>query len=320
MIEGPAGLPPPARARRRRHDPSPVADPVVPPAPSPVDLHTHTTRSDGVLEPPELVAAAAACGVVTLALTDHDTLAGYREVIAARAIPARMTLIPGIEINALVTRDLGLWEGELHILGFGMDPDDEPFEAALAAQREQRRIRFQRTVERLRELGLPIDAQVATIARDGNDAVGRPTIARALIAAGHASSVEDAFRRLLGHGCPAYVPRLGLGPVEAIATIRRAGGLPALAHFSEAPGRVDIVRELVDAGLGGLEVYYRSFDIATVQAVGEVAAGLGLIATGGSDYHGDTGTYADAHASLWVPPPVGDALLARLSQPPSAAR
>jgi len=270
-----------------------------------------------VLEPAELVGAAVACGVKTLAITDHDTLAGYREVVAGDAAgggaTAGMTLVPGVEINALVTRDLGLWEGELHILGFGMDPDDEAFEAALGAQREQRRIRFGRTVERLRELGLGIDAQVTTVARDGDDALGRPTIARALIAAGHADSVEDAFRRLLGHGCPAYIPRLGLGPMEAIATIRAAGGLPALAHFSEAPARVDIVRELADAGLGGLEVYYRSFDMATVDAVREVATDMRLIPTGGSDYHGDTGTYARAHAGLWVPPEVGAALLREIA-------
>jgi predicted metal-dependent phosphoesterase TrpH len=309
--------PSPSRARRRRHDPSP--EPVVPPAPSPVDLHTHTRRSDGVLAPAALIEAAATCGVTTLALTDHDTLAGYRELVDASAIPPGMSLIPGVEINALVTRDLGLWEGELHILGFGMDPGDEAFETALGAQREQRRIRFERTVERLRDLGLGIDAQVATLARDGNDALGRPTIARALIAAGYATSVEDAFRRLLGYGCPAYVPRQGLGPIEAIGAIQAAGGLPALAHFSEAPGRVDLLRELADAGLGGIEVYYRSFDAATVEAVGQVAADLRLTPTGGSDYHGDTGTYAEAHAALWVPPAVGEGLFAHLGRPPSAA-
>jgi predicted metal-dependent phosphoesterase TrpH len=308
----------PPSTRPQRHDPWTTWEPIVPPAPSTVDLHTHTRRSDGVLQPAELVRAAAAAGVTTLALTDHDTLAGYRDMAAA-GVPSAMTLIPGVEINALVTRDLGLWEGELHILGFGMDPDDEAFEAALSAQRDQRRVRFKRTVDRLRELGLGIDAQVATLVRDGDDALGRPTVARALIAAGHATTVEDAFRRLLGFGCPAYVPRLGLGPVEAIAAIRAAGGLPALAHFSEAPDRIDIVRELLEAGLGGLEVYYRSFDQATVDAVGAVAADLGLIATGGSDYHGDTATYAESHARLWVPPLVAEALIARLDAPPSVA-
>lgn len=299
---------PTARARRRRHDPTPVVDPVIPPAPSSVDLHTHTRRSDGVLEPVDLVRAAAACGVTTLALTDHDSLAGYREVVAAGATPAGMNLLPGVEINAIVTDDLGLWEGELHILGFGMDPDDDMFEAVLAAQREQRRVRFERTVDRLRELGLSIDAQVSTLARDGNDALGRPTVARALIAAGHSTSVEDAFRRLLGHGRPAYVPRLGMGPVPAIAAIRAAGGLAALAHFGEAPARLDVLRELVAAGLSGLEVHYRTFDGVTVAAVAAVARSLGLIPTGGSDYHGDTATYAETHASLWVPPEVGSRL------------
>jgi predicted metal-dependent phosphoesterase TrpH len=221
-----------------------------------------------------------------------------------------MTLITGVEINAIVTRELGLWEGELHILGFGMDPDDPEFEMTLAAQRHRRRERFETTVARLRDLGLSIDTQVERLSGTDDDALGRPTVARALIDAGHAASVEDAFARLLAWGKPAYVPRTGLGPVEAIEAVRAAGGLPVLAHFSEAPARIEVVRELVDAGLGGLEVYYRSFDAATVLAVGEVASALGIVATGGSDYHGDTMTYAEAHAGLWVPPEVGAGLAA----------
>ncbi|MEO8572154.1 MAG: PHP domain-containing protein, partial [Chloroflexota bacterium] len=223
-----------------------------------------------------------------------------------------MMLVPGVEINSIVTRDLGLWEGELHVLGFAMDPEDATFEAALAAQRGHRRERFERTVALLRELGLSIDAQLAVITESQDDAVGRPTVARALIAAGHATSVDDAFRRLLAWGKPAYVPRTGFGPVEAIAAIRAAGGLPVLAHFAEAPARIDLLGELADAGLVGLEVYYRTFDIATVAAVREVADALGLIATGGSDYHGDTGTYAEAHAAIWVPPEVGEVFLRRV--------
>ncbi len=305
-----------AAQRRRRHDPLPATGSgrVEPPSPSTVDLHTHTTRSDGIVAPAELVRAAADVGVRLLALTDHDTLAGYREVVAAGAVPAGMTLIPGVEINAVVTRDLGLWEGELHILGYGMDPDDETFEAILAVQRGRRRERFERTIARLRELDLSIDDHLSELSGSADDALGRPTIARALIGAGHAESVEDAFRRLLGWGKPGYVPRSGLGPIEAIETIRAAGGLPALAHFGEAPSRLEVVRELADAGLGGLEVYYRSFDAATVFAVGEVALALGLLPTGGSDYHGDTSTYAEAHAGLWVPPDIGETLLDRLGR------
>jgi 3',5'-nucleoside bisphosphate phosphatase len=281
----------------------------VPPGPSAVDLHTHSTRSDGVL-----VEAAVAVGVRVLALTDHDTLAGYREV-AAGEVPAGLTLVPGVEINALVTRDLGLWEWELHILGFGMDPDDAAFEGVLVSQRDARRVRFDRTVARLREIGLPIDDQVAALQIGTEDALGRPTIARALMAAGFASSVEDAFSRIIGHGSPGYVRREGLGPESAIAAIAAAGGIPVLAHFREAPARLSVLRELVAAGLRGLEVYYRSFDAPTVEAVGAVARSHGLIATGGSDYHGDLGSYDDAHAGLWVPAEVGEVLLRTLGVP-----
>jgi predicted metal-dependent phosphoesterase TrpH len=297
---------------RRRHDPQAVREAAAPPEPSTVDLHAHSTRSDGVLEPARLLEDVAAAGVRTFSLTDHDTLAGYRELVAASAVPPGVRLIPGVEINALVTRDLGLWEAELHILGFGMDPDDDAFEAVLAGQRAARRTRFARTVDLLRELGLPIDAQVAELPMGDDDALGRPTLARALIAAGFASSVEDAFARILGHGAPGYVRRAGLEPEGAIAAIRAAGGLPVLAHFREAPARPDILRELVDAGLGGLEVHYRSFDPATVAAVTAVATELGLVATGGSDYHGDVGTYADSHKRLWVPAEIGERLVSGL--------
>lgn len=292
--------------------------PVVPPAPSTIDLHTHSTRSDGVLEPAALVRDAASAGVRLLALTDHDTLAGVRDVLAAGAgrprIPAGLELIPGVEINAITPLAAGLGEGELHVLGLGVDPDNEAFEAVLAGQRVERRRRFERTIDRLRDIGLGIDDGAAALATSPDDALGRPTVARLLVAAGHASSVQDAFTRLLGHGCPAYVPRAGLGPVDAIAAIRAAGGLPALAHFSEAPDRLPVVRELIDAGLGGLEVYYRAWDQETVDAVAAVAFGLGLVATGGSDYHGDTGSYAEAHRALWVPPVVGVTVRDRLRE------
>jgi predicted metal-dependent phosphoesterase TrpH len=277
-----------------------------------VDLHTHSTRSDGVLAPVDLIRDVAAAGVRIASLTDHDTLAGYRDVVFSNAVPAGITLIPGVEINALVMRDLGLWEWELHILGFGMDPDDATFEETLARQRSARRTRFERTVARLREIGMPIDAEVAALASDDNDALGRPTIARALIRAGFASTVEDAFSRIIGHGGPGYVRREGLGPEDAIAAIRAAGGLPVLAHFREAPFRPDVLRELIEAGLGGLEVYYRTFDQPTVNAMETVAEALGLVPTGGSDYHGDLGPYAETHGRLWVPPEVGADLLDRL--------
>jgi len=265
-----------------------------------VDLHTHTVRSDGVLQPVELVRAASEAGVKTLAITDHDTLAGVRDLVLGRAIPAAIELIPGVEVNA-IARGIPLQDGELHILGLGMDLADEAFEAALSRQRASRRIRFERTVARLREIGLSIDVQIATLDPTDDDALGRPTIGRALIAAGYATSVEDAFQRLIGWGCPAYVPREGMGPRDAIEAIGAAGGVPVLAHFSEAPAQVRLLRELAEIGLAGLEVFYISFDPATVELVGAVSKDLGLIGTGGSDYHGDTSTYAETHALLDVP-------------------
>jgi 3',5'-nucleoside bisphosphate phosphatase len=269
-----------------------------------VDLHTHTLRSDGVLQPVELVREAAAAGVTTLAITDHDSLAAYRELVLGRAMPAPIELIPGVEINALA-KGIPLAEGELHILGFGMDEADDRFEAALARQRSARRVRFERTIARLRDVGMPIDEHLAHIDLTRDDALGRPTIGRALIAAGYAGSVEDAFNRLIGSGGPGYVAREGMGPREAIDAIRGAGGVPVLAHFSEAPDQVPLLRELVEIGLAGLEVFYISFTPETVAAVGVVADELGLLATGGSDYHGDTSTYAEAHEALHVPDSVG---------------
>lgn len=291
-------------------------DPVVPPGPSTIDLHTHTRRSDGVLEPAELAGQAAAAGVRTLAITDHDSLAAVRELVDGGAVPPGLELVPGVEINAVAGADGGFWEGELHVLGFGMDPADDAFEALLAAQRDQRRRRFVRMLDRLRELDMAVDDEIGRLEIGEDDALGRPTVARALVARGHAVDVEDAFRRWLGHGMPAWVPRDGLGPRAAIEAVRRAGGIPVLAHFGEARERISVVRELVEAGLAGLEVHYRSWSRTTVEAVAAVAAELRLLATGGSDYHGDLGPYAAAHAGLWVPPEVGAELAARLGRRP----
>jgi hypothetical protein len=280
---------------------------LLPPAPATLDLHTHTVRSDGLLTPAELATAAAAVGVRLLAITDHDTLAGVRELRASGGAPAGLEILPGIEINTVVRERDHVMEGEVHVLGLGVDPDDDALEAALALQRDARRIRFERMVNRLRELGMPIEAALEVLpATTDEDALGRPRVARALIAAGHALSVEDAFTRHLSRGRPAYVPREGLGPAAAIGAIGAAGGLPSLAHYSEAPDCLPFIRELIDMGLRGLEVHYRAYDLQTVQALKAVASDLRLVETGGTDYHGDRETYAQAHAQLWVPPEVGD--------------
>ncbi len=290
---------------------APPADAALPAGEATADLHTHTTRSDGVLEPVELVRQAHAAGVRLFAIADHDNLAAYRELTAPGAVPLPdgLVLVPAVEINA-VTRSLeqDLPEGELHILGLGVDPWDEAFEAAIASQRDARRRRFSRTVGLLRELGMPVDAHLPSGVLESDDALGRPTLARALVAAGRATDVEDAFRRILGHGQPGYVPRAGLDPVEAIRAIRSAGGMASLAHFGEAPERLPLLRSLVAEGLDGLETHHRSFDAATCASMDAVAVLLGLVRTGGTDYHGDHGPYAESHAGLDMPPDLVDGL------------
>ncbi len=278
------------------------------PAPAPgtatADLHAHTLRSDGVLEPVELVRQAFAAGIRLFAIADHDNLAAYRELRApdAAPLPAGLELVPAVEINS-ITRGLPveLSEGELHILGIGVDPDDEAFETALLKQRDARRIRFAQAVEKLREVGKPIDDQLAAMDLSDGGALGRPTLGRAMMAAGYVESVDEAFRVWIGHGRPAYVARTGMGPIGAIRAIRAAGGLPSLAHFAEAPARIGLMRDLIAEGLGGLETNHRSFDAETRAAMGRVAGNLHLVPTGGSDYHGDDGPYAATHALLVMP-------------------
>ena len=274
---------------------------VIPEYPSRVDLHTHSRRSDGILEPWALVEAAAAAGVRILALGDHDTLAGVRELRSPGAPALPLDLVPGVEINSVARGIDGLWEGELHILGLGTNPADDGFEAALERQRDSRSLRFGMILARLREMGMPVDEGAEALGVEPGSSLGRPQIARLLVAAGHAPSVDAAMQEFLARGRPAYVQRQGLGPREAIAAIRAAGGLPVLAHFADAPARRGVVADLMAAGLGGLEVHYRHFDAATTAEMEGLARELRLVPTGGSDYHGDGETYAEAHASLFVP-------------------
>ena len=280
---------------------------IVPPTPSIADFHTHTLRSDGILTPGQLVRAASAAGVRLLAITDHDTLAGVRELRRSGEIPDGLEVVPGIEINTVVADRDQVADGEVHVLGIGVDPDDDALEAALARQRDSRRIRFEKMVVRLREMGVPIDGALETLpVTTDDDALGRPRIARALIECGHAISVEDAFNRHLSRGRPAYVPREGLGPRDAIAAIRAAGGIASLAHYAEAPDNVAFIRELMDLGLDAIEVYYRAYNLPTVSTLKRIAADLRLVPTGGTDYHGDRETYAGAHAQLWIPDEVAE--------------
>jgi predicted metal-dependent phosphoesterase TrpH len=290
-----------------------------------VDLHTHTARSDGTLAPLDLYAQMRAWGSVIVAVTDHDTLAGVRELLAAGLGADGTTgrshggprVIAGVETNTRIDPEVRALATtlddvtELHILGLGVDPHDTAFEELLAAQREGRQGRIEQTLERLDALGLPVRDPLPKV-EGGIDALGRPHVARALVAAGHADSVNDAFRRYLEPGAPAYVRRSGMDTRTALGAIAAAGGLSSLAHSPWAPREGDVIDLLTDWGLAGLEVHYPGWDEDTIEAMALFARRQGLLATGGSDYHGDTGDYAAMQAQVHVPVEIGTSLLAAL--------
>ena len=287
-----------------------------------VDLHCHTRRSDGALEPLALYAAMQDWGLRLAAITDHDTLDGYRELrdagVGAAPTAAGPQLIPALEINTvgnvgMEDHGLGRVHGELHILGFGVDADDPALEATLARQRAARGTRIDLTLERLRDLGAPVDDEFASLGLPPATSRGRPHVGEALVLAGKATSIQDAFDAWLSYGRPAYVPRQGIGPRDALDAIRSAGGLAVLAHSPTAPDHTDDVARLQGWGLGGLEVHYRSFDAATVERMTDLAARTGLVPTGGSDFHGQDAAYADQASRTWVPDAVGDGLLRAIS-------
>ena len=284
-----------------------------------VDLHTHSDRSDGVLPPADLYRQMTSVGLEIAALADHDTLAGYRllrDQIATGTLALGPRVICATEINSVADRSLvelgiELEEGELHILGYGVDADDGSFEAKLEGQRNARQTRLLLMIERLRELGVPIDDQIAP-ALASDEAVGRPHVARAMVAAGHVDTVQQAFDEWIDRNGPAYVPRQGLRSREAIDAIIAAGGIPVLAHYPAAPEQPTLISLLMEWGVRGVEVYYRKFTPQTVSAMADLATRLGLLATGGSDYHGDTMSYAEAMQTTYVPLDAGERLLAAL--------
>ncbi len=209
-----------------------------------VDLHLHSTASDGLLTPSEVVRSALEAGLVAIALTDHDTVAGVEEAQRA-AQGTGLEVIPGVEINSE-----GEW-GDLHFLGYYVDPHDRFLRERLEAMREARLGRARKMVRKLAQMGMPLDwEEVRALA--GGESVGRPHIARALLQRGYIASTQEAFDRYIGNDGPAYVPRLRLTPPEVIEAIHRAGGVAVLAHPAHS-GVVDRIPEFVALGLQGVE-------------------------------------------------------------------
>jgi 3',5'-nucleoside bisphosphate phosphatase len=246
-----------------------------------VDLHLHTTASDGRCSPLELVNRAAAAGVNVMGVTDHDTTAAIQEVIAG-ARRQGIEVVPGIEITAIE-------EGrDVHVLGYFIDANNTGLERFLSRQRVQRIERVKAIGHRLAQLGMPID--MAPLLTPGSEAagrsIGRPLIAGQMIAAGYVADTRQAFDNWLATGRPAFVPRAGAPAADVIAAIRAAGGIASLAH----PGQTGVdgrINSYVDSGLEAVEVFHPDHDAAATARYRTLASDLELLVTGGSDFHGD---------------------------------
>ena len=243
------------------------------------DFHTHSTNSDGVRSPTELVDLAYEHGVRVMALTDHDTLDGLDEAEAAAARHPGFLLVPGVELSCDVPGT------EVHVLGYFIDRDDARLQAQLKTFRAGRIDRAQRIIGALERLGAPIAwERVQEIA--GEASVGRPHIAQALLEAGHIETFNEAFDRFIGRDGPAYAERSKLEPPEAIEMIGNAGGIAVFAHPGFTKEYEHMAGELADAGLFGLEAYYKHYEPEMVASLVALAERLGVFALGGSDHHG----------------------------------
>jgi len=269
-----------------------------------IDLHAHTTVSDGALTPAELAGLAASRGLSLLAVTDHDAVEGVRA--ARRAAPTGLEILAGAELTVHVA------DREAHVLAYGIDPENEDLVAALGDLARWRVERARAIVEKL--VGLGIEIEFDDVQRvSGAGTIARPHVAIALVERGHASSLDEAFRRWLGRHGPAFVPKEALAPRAAFDLVKDAGGVPALAH----PGtfrRDDLIPVLVEAGLEGLEVRHTEHSAARSRHYETLARDLDLLPTGGSDFHGTPG-HRSRLGRPAVPDAWGEALVARIHTP-----
>ena len=249
-----------------------------------IDLHLHTTHSDGSFSTAEVMAFAKQAGLTALAITDHDIVDGIPEATAIGK-ELGIEVVPGVEISSR------LGESELHILGYFLNWTDPLLAQRLSTLRDSRHLRNPKIVQRLNELGIPITyEEVRALA--GTESVGRPHIARLLMEKKFVTSAKEAFDRYLANGRPAFVDRDLPAPADAVQWIREAGGVPVLAHptwvRTSAEGLRVLVRELKVAGLGGVEVHYSTHTPSQTTEYLDLAKQCDLLVTGGSDFHGVT--------------------------------
>jgi predicted metal-dependent phosphoesterase TrpH len=256
-----------------------------------IDLHTHSTASDGTDSPAELVAAAAQAGLDVVALTDHDTTAGWDR--ATEALPEGLTLVPGAELSCVSRFDPGRGIS-VHLLAYLFDPESAVVVAEQTRLRDERRTRLRAMAERMAADGLPVDPDEVLGLLPEDAPAGRPHLAQALVRAGVVATVDEAFAKFLGNGRGYYLPRQDTPVDNAIEMIDRAGGVTVLAHpfaFSRgATVSAETIAKLGELGLGGVEVDHPNHDPGTRAELRGLADELGLLRTGSSDYHGTNKT------------------------------
>jgi predicted metal-dependent phosphoesterase TrpH len=257
-----------------------------------IDLHTHSTASDGTDSPAGLVAAAAAAGVEVLAITDHDTTAGW--AAAAAALPPGMRLVRGAEFSCVSPTGRGDRDVAVHLLGYQFDPQHPAIVAEQARLRAERVDRLRRMTDKMAADGYPVDGAAVLAQLPEGTSAGRPHLAQALVAAGVVGSVNEAFATLLCNGSPYYVPKTDTPVRAAIDMVRAAGGVAVFAHpLARRRGRVvepAVIAELAEAGLGGVEVDHPDHTPEDRALLRRLAAECGLVTTGSSDYHGTNKT------------------------------
>jgi hypothetical protein len=244
-----------------------------------IDLHTHSTASDGQYPPSEVAARAARVGTVAWALTDHDTVAGL-VAAAAAARDLGIRFVPGIELSALLD------EREVHVLGHFIDPIHPELRAFEDKLADHRRGRVRRIVDLLAQNGVSV-TEAAIVACSGGKTIGRPHVARAMVEAGAVSTVKEAFDRYLGDGRPAYVGRFRLTAEDAAAMIRRAGGVATLAHPGPSKVHPRELTRLGALGFDGVEADHPDHPREQAEKYREAAAAAGMVCTAGSDFHGE---------------------------------
>jgi hypothetical protein len=273
-----------------------------------IDLHMHTTASDGACTPAELVGRVVGAGIRTFAVADHDTVAAVPETVRLAADACRLC-VPAIEITAVC-------EGkDVHVLGYFINPGHGPLQRFLAASRADRLRRARVMCDRLAELAAPIDFE-GLLERAGGPnsgkAIARPVVARALVEAGHVKTVQEAFDRFLADGAPAYAPRIGASPAEVIGVIRDAGGIASLAHPGPL-GKDHLIESLAADGLAAVECFHADHDEAATAKYLDLARRFGLGVSGGSDFHGPGTRRADQFGRISLPPEHYEDLIARAS-------